>query len=109
MDDMHANPEGAWQKMGSPAYPTPEQISTLDAASQLVEEVVVRAAASNQQRFRSTVDILLSWCISKNVARTNTSFVLPVCFSVQDIKQISATESLITVQLAEDSAMFIVV
>ena len=41
MDDTHANPAGAWQKMGSPAYPTPEQIATLDTASQLVEEVVV--------------------------------------------------------------------
>ncbi len=49
LDDHHSNPRTAWLQMGSPMYPTPSQVNTLKAASELVWlscEVTARTATS---------------------------------------------------------------
>ncbi len=38
IDDMHANPKKAWKEMGSPTYPTKEQIQELMVKSEMVKE-----------------------------------------------------------------------
>jgi xylan 1,4-beta-xylosidase len=43
IDDTHANPQAAWTAMGSPVYPTQDQIAQLDAASNVVAQPLVRA------------------------------------------------------------------
>ena len=40
IDETHANPQAAWIKMGSPTYPTPQQIAIMDHASLLVPEPI---------------------------------------------------------------------
>jgi xylan 1,4-beta-xylosidase len=43
IDDAHANPARAWQAMGSPEYPTPAEVATLQVASRPVAEPVTFA------------------------------------------------------------------
>lgn len=40
IDDTHTNPLGAWQAMGSPKYPTPEQLAVIRGASELDYELL---------------------------------------------------------------------
>jgi xylan 1,4-beta-xylosidase len=37
IDNEHSNSYSAWQRMGSPAHPTPAQVAELQAASELAQ------------------------------------------------------------------------
>ena len=47
IDDTHANPKKAWIEMGSPTYPTKDQIQELMAKSELVKEKADLTADGN--------------------------------------------------------------
>ena len=40
VDETHSNAYRAWQQMGSPAHPTPEQTAQLEKAAQLEQSVM---------------------------------------------------------------------
>lgn len=45
IDSHHANPRGAWEKMGSPTYPTKAQIAAMMAASEVIPTQIHAVAA----------------------------------------------------------------
>jgi len=56
IDDTHANPQALWDSWGAPQYVTKVQVASLDAASQVVPEVLPLARVSDTE---STVTLLL--------------------------------------------------
>ncbi len=51
IDDAHANPKKAWIEMGSPTYPTTEQINQLMKASETADEPVALQQAADGVTF----------------------------------------------------------
>ena len=56
IDAAHANPQALWDSWGSPQYVTKAQVASLDAASQVVPEVLPLARVSDTE---STVTLLM--------------------------------------------------
>ncbi len=57
IDQTHSNSYTAWQKMGSPANPTPEQVATLEKAGQLQELTAPANATVAQGLVRLKTDL----------------------------------------------------
>ncbi len=59
VDDEHSNSYEAWRRMGSPAQPTPQQYTLLEAAGQLESVDSPRWVNSTDGRIRLTFDLPL--------------------------------------------------
>jgi xylan 1,4-beta-xylosidase len=57
MDATHSNAYAAWQQMGSPAHPTPEQVEQLQKAGSLEETVTGHSIAA--QRGKAELDLTI--------------------------------------------------
>jgi xylan 1,4-beta-xylosidase len=50
IDDMHANPQAEWLRMGSPEYPHPHQVDALEVAATVTPERIAIAAEDGPTR-----------------------------------------------------------
>jgi len=51
VDDAHANPRAAWERMGRPEYPHPHQVAALEAASAPLPEPLAVTGDATHARF----------------------------------------------------------